>query len=387
MRRGLLLLAVLAACKLPARERVDAGSEKDRQAARARAEAAEAERKQALAEILPRKDLAHGAEACPFGAPMAPRPLGDTALSWPHDSISGLQLSPGDMTSSYLGTYLRMVVRSEVEIVPAPGSGTPFERAGFDGPTVTLIIDQWSDPILPAHAEGGSRFVPGRLIGRVVIWDPASHRYACGAPVSAQNGDVTLVHTTTSDYSSSSDEDPLSKVRIDLINEALRVGLAGPWALTPPGALPDAGAGKACAASAGKVAVLRVIVDLRGLPADRLAKARFLDDVTAKVGKRKPVERVWLFDAHTFDAWDQDAFVDGIGRWGKYLVAHPVAVDEAVVLRIDEVKPSIPYLLQSSGLTVYGDDATLCSGGVEEKIATLAGKGAGGVQVVEVPAP
>ena len=130
-----------------------------------------------------------------------------------------------------------------------------------------------------------------------------------------------------------------------------------------------------------------MIVDLRGLPADRLAKARFLDDVTAQVGKRKPVERVWLFDAHTFDAWDQDAFVDGIGRWGKYLVAHPVAVDEAVVLRIDEVKPSIPYLLQSSGLTVYGDDATLCSGGVEEKIATLAGKGAGGVQVVEVPAP
>jgi hypothetical protein len=63
---------------------------------------------------------------------VAPEMLGDLSVQL-GEPMPGDQ--PGDETDSYLLLYLRLV-GSQIEVVPAPGSGAPFQRAGFEHPTV-----------------------------------------------------------------------------------------------------------------------------------------------------------------------------------------------------------------------------------------------------------
>jgi hypothetical protein len=206
--------------------------------------------------------------------------------------------------------------------------------------------------------------------------------------VSATNAGVTVVHTIDEgDLSASNDEDPLSKARVDLVDEAIRAGLDGLHALGPP---PDPAADAAALAAecaAHPDTSSRVIVDLRGASAARLDKAAFVKDVDRAVAKGhlEPVERVWLFDGHTFDGWHGDALVDGIDAWGMYVVQHPVGVDLAVITAAAAADPALVYLLRSSGIEVYGDDATVCTAGAIRPIVDIAGASRAGVRVVAIP--
>jgi hypothetical protein len=157
-------------------------------------------------------------EPCPASVrvPFVPA-LSDLQLAWPGEPAP----SPGADTGPYLSSYLRLL-GSSIEVLAPLASGSPLDpRSGFDGATVTLVVDQWTDPVLPAEREG--RFIPGQLVGRVLVWDPAVKAVVCAAPVAAHNGNVTLVDTIGE---RGVQEDALSKVRIDLVNEGLRDGLA-----------------------------------------------------------------------------------------------------------------------------------------------------------------
>ncbi len=161
-------------------------------------------------------------EPCPLTSPRDPGPLGNTSLAWPRDQAFG----PGSMTQSYLMYYLRLI-GSDFEVAPAPGSGAPVERVGYDVPAATLIIDRWQDPVLPEDPTLPAKFTPGYIEGRLLLWDSAAGAFVCGAKVSASNIDVNVVSNyDLRNANGTSREDSLSKVRIDLLNEAIRAGLA-----------------------------------------------------------------------------------------------------------------------------------------------------------------
>jgi hypothetical protein len=193
-------------------------------AERAAKEAAEQARRAAVeAAVTTPPRLADA--ACPAGVKLPSVPaLGDLQLAWSDDLPAG---RAGDQTGSYLLTYLRLI-GSEVEVVNPLASGAPLDRrSGFDhGARITLIVDQWTEPVLPAERTGN--FVVGHLVGRLLVWDPAAKAFVCGATVDARNGNVTLVDSDGDALAGrpGAQEDALSKVRVDLVNEAIRDGLA-----------------------------------------------------------------------------------------------------------------------------------------------------------------
>jgi hypothetical protein len=162
--------------------------------------------------------------------PMVPIELGRMSLAWSGPRLSG---APGDDTSGYLMKYLRFTGSNGV--VPMPASGAPFEKVVFPGvPPAVLLVDRWVDPVVPVDVVDKTSFTVGQIDARVFVWDRAAKRFACGAKVTAQNANVTIVTTTSSDYSKpSTTEDSLSKVRVDLVNEAFRAGLTSATVIAP----------------------------------------------------------------------------------------------------------------------------------------------------------
>jgi hypothetical protein len=225
MHRALivLLLAVTAGC--PARKHREAPEAARAPAApqvdRAKEKQIEDARQQALAVAIATPPPVTDAP-CAHVPIRSPAPLGEMSLAW-HDDMAG---RPGDNTYGYLLVYLRLI-GSYVEVVSAPGAHAPLggDRIGFDGPLVTLVIDHWTDPDLPATGEG--QFTSGELMGRVLVWDPAAKAFTCAAAVTAENTHVTVVTTDPGGGETNYQEDPLSKARVDLVNEALRAGLGG----------------------------------------------------------------------------------------------------------------------------------------------------------------
>ncbi len=236
-------LAVTAGCKPHHDDRDKARAEPSaaEKAATAAAAAAEDERlRQIDAVVAAGPPLTLTADPCPLQTMAAPGALETMSLAL-GPSMSGLR--PGDETSGYLLLYLRLI-GSEVEVVAPLGTGAPLDaRVGFGHASVTLVVDHWGDPVMPAARTG--TFEIGTLLGRLLIWDPAARRIACGANVVASNGDITVVDTTSADYSAGSQEDPLSKARVDLVNEALRKGLGDLKAIAAPaGGAPPAGSAR-----------------------------------------------------------------------------------------------------------------------------------------------
>jgi hypothetical protein len=215
-RIGVAVVIVLAACS----SKHERAKEAPRPSAadRAKAQAEEDARRDRVTEAVA-NPLALTDAPCPH-VPMAPpAALGDLSLAF-SDDLPG---KPGDQTSGYLMLYLRLI-GSDVEIVAAPRAQAPLDpRTGFESPHVTLVIDRWSDPVLPASGEG--QFASGEVTGRVYVWDAAAKAFTCGAAVTAHNTGVTVVRTDTGAAAQDSQEDPLSKARVDLVNEALRAGL------------------------------------------------------------------------------------------------------------------------------------------------------------------
>jgi hypothetical protein len=224
MHRILILVLLAATAGCPARKRREAETDRDRavvQADHAQDKQIEEARQHALAAAIATPPALTGAP-CAHVPMQPPAPLGEMSLAWPNDMPG----RPGDETYGYLLLYLRLI-GSYVEVVAAPGSQAPLggDRIGFDGPHVTLVIDRWTDPDMPATGEG--QFASGALVGRVLVWDPAAKAFTCGASVTAENTHLTVVTTDPGGGETNYQEDPLSKARVDLVNEALRAGLGG----------------------------------------------------------------------------------------------------------------------------------------------------------------
>jgi hypothetical protein len=178
--------------------------------------------REALDKILA-APIAFSQTPCAMAKPMSPLKLDSMSLAWSGDRLYG---KSGDQTHGYLMKYSRFT--GSPAIVVTPTSGAPFENVVFGRTDVTLIVDSWTDPIVPEHVGDKAQFVVGEMRGRILLWDRAAKRFACGANVTAKNTNVTIVTTTNERDYSSTPEDPLSKVRVDLVNEAIRAGLDGP---------------------------------------------------------------------------------------------------------------------------------------------------------------
>jgi hypothetical protein len=278
-------------------------------------------------------------------------------LQWSGSDLGGG--SPGDDTYGYLLRYWRFT-GSKFDVVARDGLATPFDHEAFDEVDATLIIDRYLDP----HFTSETTYAPGELEGRVAVWHDGA--LACGAKVRVQNAQITVVHSTGANYRTSR-EDPLSKARIDLVNEGLRAGLA---ALRKPApARPD------CAhAPPGKVA----LIDLRGVPVPKIADASFLDEVDRLLAKQRerPDQRMWLFAGHTFDPWQKDSYASGLARWKAFLASHPAAKDEIVIDRRLETNGVLAERLMDAGLD-ENKPGTLCEGGAERDVVVIARPGTG----------
>ncbi len=294
---------------------------------------------------------------CDVSPPTVPMELGGMQLQWTGDLPAG---GPGADTHGYLLRYWRFT-GSQFDVVAREGLETPFQHEPFPEVAATVIIDRYLDPYFSSE----TRYSPGELEGRVLLWHDGA--LACGAKVNVKNAQVTVVNATGADYRTSR-EDPLSKARIDLVNEALRAGL--PALRKPSAAQPD------CAhAPPAKVAP----IDLRGVPAPKIAGAAFLDEVGKQLAKEPPSHRIWLFSGHTFDPWQKDSYEAEIGRWKEFLESHPAKKDEIVVDRRLDTNGVLVERLTDAGLPERRP-ARLCEAGAERDIVQLA-RPAPGVQI------
>lgn len=313
------------------------------------------QRRKAAVEVLRKRDPEafddFSGPPCAVPAPRPPEPLGAMNLQW--SGPDGLDSRPGGETYGYLLTYWRFT-GSDFDVIARDGLGTPFEHEAFDEVEATVIIDRYRDPIFQTE----TRYIPGELVGRVVLWRDGAA--ACGASVRVVSSQITVVSQTSADYRRRSSEDPLSKARIDLVNEALRAGLPALRQAVPP--RPD------CAhAPAGTVA----LIDVRG--AARIADAAFLDDVAKLLAKEPapPPHRIWLFAGTTFDPWQKDSYATEVARWKAFLARHPATKDEIV---IDKKVPNNGVLVErlvEAGLEER-KPAKLCAKGAERDLLELA---------------
>lgn len=328
--------------------------------------AIEARRTAALDKLLV-EQLAFAGDPCDVKAPTAPIQLGSMELQWRGDRMAG---AAGDDTSAYLLMYLR-ATGSVFEVAPAPTAKSPFERKGFDHPSVTLIIDDYVDPII-TNPTPPSQFVAGELVGRVALWHDGA--VACGANVQVHNSDVTIVSATDQDYRTSK-EDPLSKARIDLVNEAFRAGIAGLRKPSPP---------PVDCKHQPPTAV--AVIDLRGASEAQVRDLKYLDDVAKQLAKQKsPIShRIWLFGPSTFDSWQADHYVGEVERWKAFIAKH-AAKDE---IAIDRAIPNNEVLVEqlvSSGFAMMAP-TKLCAAGAARELNDLVEKRSGiRVQLVSNP--
>jgi hypothetical protein len=167
--------------------------------------------KAALAEAIAHPPTFSGA-ACDVDAPQPPPPLDKLSLS----------LSPaGDDTYAYLLDYWH-VTGSSFEIIDA--AHAPIRSMELDAPLVTLVIDHFVEPAV-RNARPDGTFPSGELRGRVLVWN--GDAIACGAEVTAHNSaSLRVPKSEVADGDISFEEDPRAKPRVDLVNEALRAGLA-----------------------------------------------------------------------------------------------------------------------------------------------------------------
>lgn len=135
-----------------------------------------------------------------------------------------------------LQTHLLAGFAAEVMPRATDGVGPLERRVGWNnvpdgGHRLTLVVDEWIDPILPADAgERETTFIVGRIAGRALLWDYRQARVVCAGDVVARNASVTLV---TEGGMFARSDDPMTLVRVDLAVQGLRAAVSTLRAVDP----------------------------------------------------------------------------------------------------------------------------------------------------------